>query len=183
EGFFRSGDGGPAPGEIGWTPADVDEETKGRPMVTDPALPKMHTAEHLLSAVMNARFGCRAPVETHLGDRKSKCDYRVPHPVSDDEMEAVQSEINRIIASDRRVSCYELPREDAKRRFDLTRVPGNLEVIRIVAIEGVDETPCIGQHVEHTSQLGLFSIRSHDMRSTEIVRIRFGLDIVPAASA
>ncbi len=151
-------------------------------MLNNSALPRMHTAEHLLSAVMTARFGCPPPIETHLGERKSKCDYHVPHPVDDGEMEAVESEINRIIASDRCVTCRELSREDAKHTFDLTRVPGDLDTIRIVAIEGIDETPCIGQHVERTSQLGLFSIRSHDMRSSEIVRIRFGLEAASADS-
>jgi len=140
-----------------------------------PVIARMHTAEHLLSAVMKVEFGCVAPLETHLGDRKSKCDYRVPRPLSDEEIEKIESTINRIIDGDHRVLYRELARQDADTSFDLTRIPADLDTVRIVSIEGVDETPCIGSHAERTSQLGRFRIRSHDMRSANIVRIRFGL--------
>ena len=48
-----------------------------------------HTAEHVLSAVMRRDYGAARPLETHLGAKKSKCDYRVDRPLSDDDLRVI----------------------------------------------------------------------------------------------
>ena len=137
---------------------------------------RMHTAEHLLSAVMKAEYGCPAPLETHLGDRKSKCDYRVPGPLGCEEMARIETEVNRIISGGYRITCFELPRRQAETTFDLSRIPADLDSVRIVSIEGIDKTPCSGRHAETTSQLGGFFVQSYEMRAPDLIRIRFRLE-------
>ena len=137
---------------------------------------RMHTAEHLLSAVMKAEYGCPAPLETHLGDRKSKCDYRVPGPLGCDEIARIETRVNRIISGDYRITCFELARQQAETTFDLSRIPADLNSVRSVSIEGIDKTPCSGWHAETTSQLGRFSVQSFDMRAPNLIRIRFRLE-------
>lgn len=48
-------------------------------------LARMHTAEHLLSAVMRKHFSAPRNLEFHLGEKKTKCDYEVPGPLSEDD--------------------------------------------------------------------------------------------------
>jgi Ser-tRNA(Ala) deacylase AlaX len=49
-------------------------------------------------------------------------------------------------------------------------------MLRIVSIGDFDETPCSGEHVEQTGQIGRFVLKSFEMRSPTLVRIRFGLE-------
>jgi hypothetical protein len=38
--------------------------------------PRMHSAEHILTATLMAMFGCARPFTTHLEKKKSKADFR-----------------------------------------------------------------------------------------------------------
>ncbi len=139
------------------------------------ALVAMHSAEHVLSAVMRRDYGSQRPLETHLGAKKSKCDYAVEHPLDEDDARRIEAAVNAEIDADHPVTDRLVPADEARGRFDLSKVPDGADQIRIVAIGDLDQTPCSGYHVERTSQMGRFEIRSADMRSEERIRIRFRL--------
>ena len=134
-----------------------------------------HTAEHVLSAVMRRDYGAARPLETHLGAKKSKCDYRVDRPLSDDDLRVIEAAVNAEIDADHMVTDRLVPADEARNRFDLSKVPGEPEQIRLVAIGDLDQIPCSGDHVERTSQIGRFEIRSAEMRTENRIRIRFRL--------
>ena len=134
-----------------------------------------HTAEHILSAVMRREYRSPRVLETHLGAKKSKCDYSVRRPLSEDDVRRIEAAVNAEIEADHPVSESLVSIDKARGRFDLSKVPDAEERIRIVAIGDLDQTPCSGPHVERTSQVGRFEIRSADMRSEERIRIRFRL--------
>ena len=140
-------------------------------------LVRMHTAEHLLTATMRRLYGSPRNLEMHLGEAKTKCDYGVERPLGDDDAHAIEAAVNVEIARDHRVSVMHITRAEAEARFDLWKVPPGAETIRVVTIGDVDATPCSGEHVERTSEIGRFVLRSHEMRSPTVVRIRFGLDL------
>ena len=149
-------------------------DTNGGGDSKDP-LCAMHTAEHVLSAVMRRDYGSPQPLETHLGAKKSKCDYRVDRPLSEDDLHGIEAAVNAEIAADHPVADRLLPADEARNRFDLSKIPDGSEMIRIVAIEDLDSTPCPGGHVQRTSQIGRFEIRSTEMRTESRIRIRFRL--------
>jgi len=134
-----------------------------------------HTAEHILSAVMQRDFGSGRSLETHLGAKKSKCDYVVRRPLSEHDARAIESAVNAEIAKDHRVTSIEIGREEAEGCYDMGKVPPDAKEIRIVAIGDLDAMPCVGAHVERTGELGLFVIRSWTMKSADVVRIRYAL--------
>jgi misacylated tRNA(Ala) deacylase len=138
-------------------------------------LARMHTAEHLLTAVMRRLYDSPRNLEFHLGDKKTKCDYDVARPLGPDDARAIEDAVNAEIARDHRVSVMHITRRDAQ-HLDLWKVPPDAETIRVVSIGNVDATPCSGDHVAHTREIGRFVLRSFEMRSPTIVRIRFGLD-------
>jgi Ser-tRNA(Ala) deacylase AlaX len=136
----------------------------------------MHTAEHLLTATMWRLHGSPRNLEMHLGEAKTKCDYEVGRPFGDDDARAIETAVNAEIARDHRVSVMHITRAEAEARFDLWKVPPGAETIRVVTIGDVDATPCSGDHVAHTREIGRLMLRSFEMRSPTIVRIRFGLE-------
>ncbi len=138
-------------------------------------LTRMHTAEHLLTAIMRRLYNSPRNLELHLGDTKTKCDYEVARPLGPDDAHAIEDAVNAEVARDHPVSVMHITRSDAG-HLDLWKVPPEAETIRVVSIGDVDATPCSGDHVAHTREIGRFVLRSFEMRSPTIVRIRFGLE-------
>ncbi len=56
--------------------------------------PKMHTTEHLLNQTMVRLFGCNRCFSAHINKKKSKCDYHFDRPLTEIEMEQLQTTIN-----------------------------------------------------------------------------------------
>ena len=136
--------------------------------------PFMHTAEHVLNQTMVRMFGCGRSFSSHLNADKSKCDYYFPRPLEDAEAAELE----------RRTEM--LPREEAGKLVDLGRLPAHLEgeeelMVRIVTVGDYDICPCIGEHVENTSEVGAFRLVSHDFTPPQgdeeagRLRIRFKL--------
>jgi misacylated tRNA(Ala) deacylase len=139
-------------------------------------LARMHSAEHVLNAVMQRDFGAGRSVEAHFGPKKSKCDYRTQRPLTHEELLGIQDAVNAEVEADHPVTTYEVSREQAIGRYDLGKVPDSAQTLRIVQIGDLDVIPCIGQHVEHTGQIGRFVLRSADMKDATTIRIRFSLE-------
>ena len=138
-------------------------------------LARMHTAEHLLSAVMRKFYGAPRNLEFHLGEKKTKCDYEVTRPLQEQDIREIETRVNAEIARDLPVTSFHLAREQAG-RYDLWKVPPDHDPIRIVKIGEFDEQPCGGAHVSHTGEIGRFYISSYALRENGRVRIRFKLD-------
>jgi len=138
-------------------------------------LARMHTAEHLLSAVMKNHFQAPRNLELHLGEKKTKCDYQPETPLTDSDIERIQMLVNQEIGKNHPVSEHVLPREQAA-DHDLWKVPEDAEEIRIIEIGDYDAQPCSGTHVSNTTEIGHFRIISHDLRDNGRVRIRFKVE-------
>ena len=146
--------------------------------------PVMHTAEHVLNGVMVRRFGCARCFSTHINSGKSKVDFRFPRDLSGEEARAVEAEVNAELAEGHAVTARFMPRDEAARRFNLSRLPEsagkNLRIVHVGDPDSpVDACPCIGEHVENTLRCGRFAWCSHDFtppREGEregVLRVRF----------
>ena len=138
-------------------------------------LKRMHSAEHVLTAVMRREFGSPRNLEMHLGEKKSKCDYAVSRSLTQQDIVAIEKAVNAEIEKDHSITEQILPIEEAKERYDLWKVPENATSICIVKIGELDATPCAGEHVSRTNEIGHFCVKSYDMKGDKIVRIRFTL--------
>ena len=125
---------------------------------------------------MQRCFGTGRSVEAHLGAKKSKCDYIVGRPLTEDDLRAIETSVNEAIVRDLPVNTAIVPRVEAERAYDMGKVPSDVQTIRIVRIGDLDAIPCIGEHVERTSQIGRFRVRSMTMRDERTVRIRYVLE-------
>ena len=136
----------------------------------------MHTAEHILNSVMDKMYHCGRSFNSHIEEKKSKCDYRIKKGLTDREVTAVERTVNEIIKLNVPVG------EEMSAGGRLTKgiLPENcrmmpVRTIRIITIGNFDACPCIGQHVSNTSEIGTFSITSADFNEG-VLRIRFRLN-------
>lgn len=138
--------------------------------------PPMHTAEHLLNGTMVKMIGCKRSRNAHIERKKSKCDYPLAQPLTPDQLQEIENVINDVIAQDFPVTYEFLPASEAAKVYDLERLPEDAsEMLRIVHIGDYDSCPCVGAHVERTSQIGRFRISSSRYQDG-VQRIVFRLD-------
>lgn len=137
--------------------------------------PPMHTCEHIVNRTMINLFGCGRAVSAHIEKKKSKLDYAIPQPLSDEDIIKIEETVNSVIARHLDVTTEFITQKEAADRFDLKRLPENAsDTVRIVKVGNYDECLCIGLHVNNTSEIGTFKIISHDYNDG-ILRIRFKL--------
>ncbi|WP_300859136.1 hypothetical protein [uncultured Duncaniella sp.] len=123
--------------------------------------PPMHTAEHLLNGEMARRYGHGRAFSAHIERKKSKLDYHIPSPLTDDELRSLEDYINGIIKEDVAVSEEYITQSEAMDRFDMSRLPdGASDTLRVVHIGEYDQCLCAGTHVTHTGEIGTFRITS-----------------------
>jgi Ser-tRNA(Ala) deacylase AlaX len=138
--------------------------------------PAMHTAEHILNSVMDKMYHCGRSFNSHIENKKSKCDYHIRKGLSDKEVTAVERTVNEIIKLNIPVGEELVGRGEADNNYFTGKLPEDAgESIRIVTIGNFDSCPCIGLHVSNTSEIGIFSITSADYNEG-ILRIRFKLN-------
>jgi misacylated tRNA(Ala) deacylase len=140
------------------------------------ANPRMHSAEHILNQTMVRRFMCNRCFRAHIEKKKSKCDYHFDRPLTDEEIDDIEAQVNRVIDSDLPVTEEFLSRAEAQMRYNLDRLPeetGNR--IRIIKVGNYDACPCIGPHVGSTREIGGFRILSSSFEDG-VLRIRFKLE-------
>ncbi len=137
--------------------------------------PRMHSAEHILNQAMVGKFGCGRCFSAHMNRKKSKCDYHFDRALTDGEAREVEAAVNMAISANMDVTEERVPLEEARRNFNLNRLPDSVETVRIVHIGYYDSCPCIGEHVDNTSEIGEFRMISQDFNNG-VLRIRYKLD-------
>lgn len=138
--------------------------------------PRMHSAEHILNQTMVRMFNCGRAFSAHIEKKKSKCDYRFDRNLTPEETAAVEKKVNEVIALDLPIRESLLEREEAAKRFVLTRLPEEAgDTIRIITIGDYDACPCSGIHAPATKELGKFKIGSTSF-DNGVLRVRFKLE-------
>lgn len=138
--------------------------------------PPMHSAEHLLNGEMARRFSCGRAFSGHVERKKSKLDYHMPRPMTDEEIRSVEEYVNAAIDADVEVWDEFITQEEAMGRFDMSRLPDDAsETVRVVHIGDYDQCLCAGTHVKRTSEIGHFRITSSRFQDG-VQRLVFKLD-------
>jgi Ser-tRNA(Ala) deacylase AlaX len=138
--------------------------------------PPMHTAEHILNQTMVRLFGCPRSRNAHIERKKSKCDYLLSEAPTEEQVAQITNTINEVISSNLPVTIDFVSKEEAASFLDLGKLPGDAsDTIRVIRVGDYDTCACIGTHVENTSEIGKFTIISHDF-SEGRWRVRFKLE-------
>ena len=135
-----------------------------------------HSAEHILNGTMVKMFGCPRSRINHVERKKSKCNYDLPRPLSEEEIRRVEQTVNEVIERDLPITAEYVTRAQVPEGIDLSRLPEDAsEMLRLVRVGDYDVCLCAGSHVEHTAQIGHFRISSTSFNEGSF-RIVFRLD-------
>ncbi|MCH7973346.1 MAG: hypothetical protein IH949_05590 [Bacteroidetes bacterium] len=138
--------------------------------------PKMHSTEHLLNQTMVRMFNKGRSFSAHIEKKKSKVDYHFDRVLTENEIAEIQKRVNDIIKSNLDVREEFYPKEEAEKKFNLSKLPESAgDNIRIIHIGDYDSCPCIGNHVKNTNEIGEFKIISTNYENG-VLRIRFKLN-------
>ena len=123
--------------------------------------PPAHTAEHLLNQTMGRMFGCERSRNSHIERKKSKINFLIDRPLTQEEVAAVEQKINELIAADLPVTYEFVTRDNIPAGVTLAKLPDSAsETLRIVRIGDYDICACLGTHVKSTREIGNFRITS-----------------------
>jgi Ser-tRNA(Ala) deacylase AlaX len=138
--------------------------------------PRMHSAEHILNQTMQRMFHSGRCFSAHIEKKKSKCDYHFDRELNEAEEREIEQRVNGIIREDMSISEFFITKEEARKRYNLERLPaGAGEKIRIIAIGDYDTCACIGPHVRSTKEIGRFRLSSSTYDGSTL-RIRYKLE-------
>ncbi|MFA6099833.1 MAG: hypothetical protein WC750_03030 [Patescibacteria group bacterium] len=138
--------------------------------------PRQHSAEHILTAVFGQLFHGKI-IDSRFKGPKVRCDFELDGEIPlEENIEKAEKRANSIISEGREVAFEEVSSEEAKRLCSLHRLPAGIEKVRIVRIGNDVITPCRGQHVKNTKEIGVLKIRTSNFISPGILRLTFGLE-------
>ena len=121
--------------------------------------PPAHTAEHILNQTMVRMFGCSRSRVNHIERKKSKCNYDLATPPTEEQIREIEAAVNRVIEADMEVVERYVTRQEVPEGIDLSKVPADAsKAVRLVYVGDYDVCPCLGAHVGRTSEIGHFRI-------------------------
>ncbi|MFI7062364.1 alanyl-tRNA editing protein [Kribbella sp. NPDC050124] len=138
-------------------------------------LMRTHSGLHVLTGVVFRDFGALV-TGGNMEPLTARMDFdlaEVPPDFKDRVAEAVNAEIR----TDRRITVANLPREEAFAIPDIIRtatnlLPPDIEVVRIVDIEGLDTQADGGTHVASTAMIGRMEVVKMESKGRGFRRLR-----------
>lgn len=139
------------------------------------AYPPLHSAEHLLTSLLEARFPAMSGYEARLKSRKCVMEFDYPTPLALADVQPVVDAMRAAIAADWPVVIREVPRAEAGRLPNLNEIPADLPTVRVVAI-GPYPRACRGRHVTRTGEIAGFRVTTFQAVGEGRYRLNFSVD-------
>jgi misacylated tRNA(Ala) deacylase len=143
------------------------------------SLMRTHSGLHVLSAIVLRDFG--APV---TGGNMEPLIARMDFDLSDvpsDFKQRVEDACNEAVRLDRRIDVRVLPRERALAIPNIIRtasdlLPPDIEMVRIVDIDGIDMQADGGTHVASTAMIGRIAVTKMESKGRGFRRLRIRIE-------
>ncbi len=136
---------------------------------------QQHTAQHLLSAVVEDLFGHKT-VSVHFGSfdpAQAKPEYSTidfdAESITRAQLLAAEMRANEIVREARPVS---VAFEEAETAVGLRKASDRSGALRIISIDAIDRSACGGTHVRTTAELGPIFVRSTE-KVRKATRVEF----------
>lgn len=156
------------PGDI--VDCEIDRERRKQ-------LAQHHTATHIINTAANKVLGQHV---NQAGAKKTieKAHLDITHfrSLTDEELQKIEDEANKIVEENIPVRTRFMPRDEAEKRYGMEiyqggAVPGRM--LRIVEIPEIDIECCGGTHLHNTAETGRIKILRSNKIQDGIVRITF----------
>jgi misacylated tRNA(Ala) deacylase len=134
---------------------------------------RMHTALHLLSAVLPY-----AVTGGSVGENESRLDFDIPESGLDKD--AITAKVNAMIASDaavlsRWISDEELAANPGLVKTMSVQPPMGTGRVRLIEIANLDLQPCGGTHVRSVKEIGAVRVTQIEKKGKQNRRVRLAL--------
>lgn len=138
---------------------------------------KMHTAQHVVSAVVDNLHGART-VGNQIGNNKSRIDFDPLH-LNDAEISELEAEISNEMKRDHQITITEAEREDLEEnplvRVNMNLLPPSVKTLRVITIGNLDICPCAGTHVKSTKEIGEVKFKNRENKGKGKQRLAYEL--------
>ncbi len=137
------------------------------------AIRRNHTAAHLLQAALRNKLGTHVEQAGQLVDDKTvRFDFTHFSALTDEEITAIESEVNDIILSGICVNNEVMPIEKAKSMGAMALFGEKYgDEVRVVAVDDKSIELCGGTHIDNTAKIGCFRIVSESSVAAGVRRI------------
>ena len=143
---------------------------------------RMHTSQHLVSAVVNEVYGSDT-VGNQIGREKSRIDFK-PLKINKNELNEIEDKVNDYISKDLEVTISEELRSNLENNPDIRSsmssglwkmLPKSVTQLRVITIGDIDVCPCAGTHVKSLKEIGNVSFIKRDNKGAEKLRLTYNL--------
>ncbi len=133
-----------------------------------------HTATHLLHQALRTVLGEHVKQSgSNITEERLRFDFTHPAKMTPEEIEKVENLVNEQIEKDLKVTCEEMPYEDAKASGAIGLFTDKYgDRVKVYTIGDFSKEICGGPHVEHTGNMGKFKIKKEESSSSGIRRIK-----------
>jgi misacylated tRNA(Ala) deacylase len=141
---------------------------------------RTHTALHALSGIVFTDYGARVTGGNMEPGGVARMDFELDG-ISQEFGQEVEAKLNERLAEDHPVHVGFLPRAEALSDPDLIRtkvnlIPGSVDPIRIIDIEGIDKQADGGTHVRSTTEVGRVRVVKTESMGKANKRMRIQLE-------
>ncbi|CAI1492920.1 Alanyl-tRNA editing protein AlaX-S [Thermococcus nautili] len=150
-------------------------------MVSGDVEVRTHTALHVVKGAVVKVLGEKAKwtASTYVKGNRGVLAVKFDRKPAPEEVEGIERLANEKVQENVPVEVYELPREEAEKRFgedmyDLFPVPEEVKTLKVVVIEGWNVNACNKEHTGTTGEIGKIRIRkARFRRSRGLLEISF----------
>jgi misacylated tRNA(Ala) deacylase len=141
-------------------------------------LRRMHTAAHVLCAVLEQREGAKV-TGNQIGVDKTRIDFDVEE-YDAAKLQGYVDEANKLIIENRAVARYWTTRDDLLKSPELVKLamgfPETVTDVHMVEIKDFDLQPCGGTHCDTTSEIGKIVFDHAESKGKSNRRLYFRLE-------
>ena len=144
---------------------------------------RMHTSQHLVSAVVNEIHGSDT-VGNQIGGQKSRIDFK-PLSVDQPQIDEIQSTVNDYISKNLKVKISEELRENLENNTEIRSsmssglwkmLPSSVKKLRVITIGDIDVCPCAGTHVKSLGEIGQVEFTNKKNKGSQKLRLSYKLN-------
>ncbi|WMJ77131.1 MULTISPECIES: alanine--tRNA ligase [unclassified Sedimentibacter] len=135
---------------------------------------RLHTATHLLNSALRKVLGNQVYQKgSHINSERLRFDFSFDRKLLKEEIDQVESLVNKAIQENLEVKYMEMNLDDAKKSGALGVFEGKYEdIVKVYEIPGYSLEICGGPHVSNTSELGYFKVIKEQSSSSGVRRIK-----------
>jgi len=142
---------------------------------------RTHTALHVIKGAVVKVLGKKAKwtASIHVNGNRGVLAVKFNRKPTPEEIAEIERLANEKVKENVPIEVYELPRDEAERRFgeemyDLFPVPEDVKMLKVVLIGGWNVNACNKEHTKTTGEIGEIKIRKvRFRRSRELLEISF----------